>query len=98
MNTPAVFGIVTAVVCVAIAVGVFLSWRFPHWGMHHTNNRPAPGVTEARYLQMYGGDEAAWTGVRRRQFGLEDGDDEFLRELLAQIRDVQARDAERGGR
>ena len=61
MNTPAVFGIVTAIVCVAIAVGVFLSWRFPHWGMHHTNNRPAPGVTEARYLQMYGDPMPGWT-------------------------------------
>ncbi len=90
MNTPAVFGIVAAIVCVAIAVGVFLSWRFPHWGMHHTGNRPAPGVTEARYLQMYGTDEdRAWTGTRRRQLGLEDDDDAFIRELLARIRDTE---------
>lgn len=57
MNPPAVLGIVAAIVLVAIAVGVFLSFRFPHWGMYHTTNRPAPGVTEARYLQTYENDD-----------------------------------------
>lgn len=69
MTTPAL----SALAVLALLAGAaFLFHRFPHWGMRHHYNRPAPGVTEARYRQMYATD---------------DDDCEFMRGLLARLRE-----------